>query len=119
MAAFAEADVQAIQGSGSSQNTTSSIRNRESRRMKCESHWVRILPYYYVEVRPQYRINMETPSVKNDQPVVQMHVWFKDGYEDETAQKPHLPGGDSRRPAGHGAHRRHPAAQGRSGPTQQ
>ena len=33
-------------------------------------------PYSFVEVRPQYRINIETPSKSNDYALVQMHVWF-------------------------------------------
>jgi hypothetical protein len=33
-------------------------------------------PYPFVELRPQYRINMETPGINNDQALLQMHVWF-------------------------------------------
>ena len=33
-------------------------------------------PYSFVEVRPQYRINVEKPSIQNDQALVQMHIWF-------------------------------------------
>ncbi|MFI5250820.1 MAG: hypothetical protein ACHQQQ_00185 [Bacteroidota bacterium] len=37
---------------------------------------VEFFPYSFVEIRPQYRMNMETPSVSNDQALVQMHFWF-------------------------------------------
>lgn len=33
-------------------------------------------PYSFVEVRPQYRINSETPSIDNDEFLVQFHFWF-------------------------------------------
>ncbi|MCF8305594.1 MAG: hypothetical protein K9I71_04285 [Ignavibacteriales bacterium] len=33
-------------------------------------------PYSFVEVRPQYRINMEDPSVDNDAFVLQFHFWY-------------------------------------------
>ena len=35
-----------------------------------------LFPYSFVELRPQYRINLETPSASNDYGLVQMHVWF-------------------------------------------
>jgi hypothetical protein len=37
---------------------------------------VEFFPYAFVEFRPQYRLNMESPSVGNDQALVQMHLWF-------------------------------------------
>ena len=33
-------------------------------------------PYSFIEVRPQYRLNLETPGVENDNALIQMHVWF-------------------------------------------
>lgn len=33
-------------------------------------------PYSFVELRPQYRINIEDPSVDNDAFVLQFHFWF-------------------------------------------
>lgn len=35
-----------------------------------------IFPYSFVEVRPQYRIQMETPAVKNDSFVLQFHFYY-------------------------------------------
>ena len=37
---------------------------------------VECFPLSFVEVRPQYRIVIEQPSVSNDVALVQMHVWF-------------------------------------------
>ncbi len=33
-------------------------------------------PFSFVEIRPQYRINIETPEKKNDALVVQFHFWY-------------------------------------------
>ncbi|PKL82540.1 MAG: hypothetical protein CVV24_09535 [Ignavibacteriae bacterium HGW-Ignavibacteriae-3] len=33
-------------------------------------------PYSFVEVRPQYRINLEDPSIDNDAFVLQFHFWY-------------------------------------------
>jgi hypothetical protein len=33
-------------------------------------------PYSFVEIRPQYRINLEDPSVDNDAFVLQFHFWY-------------------------------------------
>ncbi len=33
-------------------------------------------PYSFVEVRPQYRLNLENPSVDNDAFVLQFHFWY-------------------------------------------
>jgi len=33
-------------------------------------------PFSFVEVRPQYRINIEDPNLKNDAAVVQFHFWY-------------------------------------------
>ena len=33
-------------------------------------------PYSFVEVRPQYRINLEDPKVDNDAFVLQFHFWY-------------------------------------------
>ena len=35
-----------------------------------------IFPYSFVEIRPQYRFDMETPSISNDVALVQFHYWF-------------------------------------------
>jgi hypothetical protein len=35
-----------------------------------------IFPYSFIEIRPQYRIQMEKPSVKNDAIVVQFHFYY-------------------------------------------
>jgi hypothetical protein len=37
---------------------------------------VEFFPYPYIELRPQYRINLETPSYGNDQLLAQVHIWF-------------------------------------------
>ena len=33
-------------------------------------------PYSFVEIRPQYRLQMEHPSITNDTFVVQFHLWY-------------------------------------------
>jgi hypothetical protein len=33
-------------------------------------------PYSFIEIRPQYRIIIENPSVKNDSAVLQIHFWY-------------------------------------------
>jgi hypothetical protein len=33
-------------------------------------------PYSFIEVRPQYRLVMEDPSVENDSFVLQLHFWY-------------------------------------------
>lgn len=37
---------------------------------------VEFFPYSFVEVRPQYRINLEYPNVDNDAFVLQFHFWY-------------------------------------------
>ena len=37
---------------------------------------VEFFPYSFVEVRPQYRISSETPSVDNDEFLIQFHFWL-------------------------------------------
>jgi hypothetical protein len=37
---------------------------------------VEFFPYSFVEVRPQYRINSETPSIDNNEFLVQFHFWL-------------------------------------------
>lgn len=33
-------------------------------------------PYSFVEIRPQYRFQVETPSIKNDAALIQIHFWY-------------------------------------------
>jgi len=33
-------------------------------------------PYSFVEIRPQYRFQMEHPSIMNDTFLVQFHLWY-------------------------------------------
>jgi hypothetical protein len=33
-------------------------------------------PYSFVEIRPQYRIQVEKPSIKNDAALIQIHFWY-------------------------------------------
>ncbi len=33
-------------------------------------------PYSFVELRPQYRFQMENPSIKNDTFLIQFHLWY-------------------------------------------
>jgi len=35
-----------------------------------------IFPWSFIEIRPQYRIQMEDPSVDNDAFVLQFHFWY-------------------------------------------
>ncbi|MGQ9799088.1 MAG: hypothetical protein ACUVRG_07320 [Ignavibacterium sp.] len=34
------------------------------------------LPYSFIEIRPQYRLQIENPSVDNDSFVLQFHFWY-------------------------------------------
>jgi hypothetical protein len=33
-------------------------------------------PYSFIEIRPQYRFQIETPSIKNDAALIQFHLWY-------------------------------------------
>jgi len=33
-------------------------------------------PYSFVEIRPQYRFQVEKPSIKNDAALIQIHLWY-------------------------------------------
>ncbi len=33
-------------------------------------------PYSFIEIKPQYRLQLENPSVKNDALVIQFHFWY-------------------------------------------
>jgi hypothetical protein len=35
-----------------------------------------IFPYSFIEIRPQYRIQMEDPSFDNDAALIQFHIWY-------------------------------------------
>lgn len=35
-----------------------------------------IFPCSFVEIRPQYRLNVETPAISNNQMLVQLHYWY-------------------------------------------
>ncbi len=85
MAAYAEIDYRAIQGvwligkfdmfdplEGVADDDTSPATNT----LKRVTLGMEFFPYSFVEVRPQYRLNIETPAIQNDEALVQMHVWF-------------------------------------------
>jgi hypothetical protein len=85
MATFGEADYQAITGiwltgrfdmfdplQGEADNPNGSPSNS----VKRVTAGLEIFPLSFLEVRPQYRFVIETPSVDNDIALVQMHVWF-------------------------------------------
>ena len=85
MAAFAEIDYRIIQGlwligkfdmfdpqSGLADDDATPGTNSIKRLML----GFELFPYSHVEVRPQYRIIMEKPSIANDQALIQMHLWF-------------------------------------------
>ncbi|MBI1806913.1 MAG: hypothetical protein HYR76_07675 [Ignavibacteria bacterium] len=89
MAAYAELDYRAVQGlwligkfdmfdplqgRGNSWVVSDGFPNTNS--IKRVTLGFEVFPYSFVEVRPQYRINIETPSISNDQGLVQMHLWF-------------------------------------------
>lgn len=43
------------------------------------SHWIlgfEFYPYSFVEIKPQFRINMSDPNQKSNSAVVQFHFWF-------------------------------------------
>ena len=33
-------------------------------------------PYSFIEIRPQYRLQMEHPTIRNDTFLIQMHLWY-------------------------------------------
>ncbi|MDO8550066.1 MAG: hypothetical protein Q7S39_07960 [Ignavibacteria bacterium] len=35
-----------------------------------------IFPYSFIEIKPQYRIQMEDPSIYNDSALIQFHIWY-------------------------------------------
>ena len=35
-----------------------------------------IFPYSFIEIRPQYRIQMEDPSIYNDSALIHFHIWY-------------------------------------------
>ncbi|OGU73853.1 MAG: hypothetical protein A2V93_08505 [Ignavibacteria bacterium RBG_16_34_14] len=35
-----------------------------------------IFPYSFIEIKPQYRIQMEDPSIDNDSALIQFHIWY-------------------------------------------
>ena len=35
-----------------------------------------IFPFSFIEIRPQYRIQMEDPSIENDSALIQLHIWY-------------------------------------------
>ncbi len=85
MAAYAELDIRAMQGlwltgkfdmfdplQGVSDDDSSAVTNS----VKRLTFGLELFPWSFIEVRPQYRLNIETPSVSNDQLLVQMHVWY-------------------------------------------
>jgi hypothetical protein len=85
MAALAEADIQAMQGlwltgrfdiydplRGVGEDDNSPSTNT----VKRITIGMEFYPFSFVELRPQYRIVLEQPSVDNDVAFVQMHLWF-------------------------------------------
>lgn len=85
MAAYAEIDYRAMQGlwltgkfdmydplQGVSDDNTSPQTNT----IKRVTAGLEFFPFSFVEIRPQYRIAIETPSIDNDVALVQMHLWF-------------------------------------------
>ncbi len=80
LAAYAEIDFRATPGvwlTGAydvfDPNNNSSVTGDAFRRITLGMEF---FPYSFVELRPQYRINMENPSADNDLALVQMHLWF-------------------------------------------
>lgn len=35
-----------------------------------------IFPYSFIEIRPQYRFQTETPTIQNDAALIQFHIWY-------------------------------------------
>ena len=35
-----------------------------------------IFPFSFIEIRPQYRIQMEDPKIDNDSALIQFHIWY-------------------------------------------
>lgn len=78
MAMFAEIDYRFIQGlwlTGRYEqfDTYRSVRGDEKHRIVIGAEF---FPYSFVEIRPQYRFNVETPTVSNNQFLIQSHLWF-------------------------------------------
>jgi hypothetical protein len=78
MAAYGEIDVRAIQGLWliGKYDMFDAIQGASNDEISRITLGIECFPLSFVEIRPQYRINMETPSVSNDQALVQMHLWF-------------------------------------------
>ncbi|MBI5215328.1 MAG: hypothetical protein HY960_06205 [Ignavibacteriae bacterium] len=84
MAAYAEVDYRAMQGlwftgkfdmfdplAGIEDDDLSTTNSLKRLTIGLEYY-----PFSFVELRPQYRVVMEKPSVDNDQALVQLHLWF-------------------------------------------
>jgi hypothetical protein len=78
MAAYGELDVRATQGVWltGKYDVFDPARGVTGDALKRVTVGLELFPLPFVEVRPQYRIAMETPSVDNNTGLVQMHVWF-------------------------------------------
>ncbi|MBI1804697.1 MAG: hypothetical protein HY033_02520 [Ignavibacteriae bacterium] len=85
MAAYAEADYRIVDGVWAIgkfdlfdplQGTVNDPAGSSVNSVKRVTLGFEFYPYNFVEVRPQYRINIEEPAVTNDQALIQMHVWF-------------------------------------------
>lgn len=90
MAAYAELDIRAIQGvwfigkfdmydplQGRSDDwTPADLPAGNYNSLRRVTAGMEFFPMSFVEIRPQYRFNMETPSKDNDVALVQMHLWF-------------------------------------------
>jgi hypothetical protein len=85
MAAYGEVDYRAMQGlwlvgkfdmfdpqQGRSDDPNGDPLNS----IKRVTFGLEFFPFSFVEVRPQYRVTIETPSIDNDVALVQMHLWF-------------------------------------------
>lgn len=78
MAAYGELDIRAMQGIWliGKFDVFDPVRGVASDEIKRLTVGLEFFPYPFVELRPQYRFAMETPSIDNNQGLVQMHVWF-------------------------------------------
>lgn len=85
MAAYAEIDIRAMQGLwvigkfdmfDPLQGVTDDGQSPETNSVKRITMGVELFPFSFVEIRPQYRLNIENPGISNDQILVQTHIWY-------------------------------------------
>jgi hypothetical protein len=78
MAAYGEIDIRAVQGLWiiGKYDVFDPARGVSDDEIKRMTIGLEYFPWPFIELRPQFRFNLETPSVDNNLGLVQIHVWF-------------------------------------------